>query len=237
MPVHLNGALCAMDALRDLAARRGLRVVEDCAQALLSRHPAGGAGTFGDAGVFSMSIAKLLVTGEGGFVAARDAALARRLRELRNHGVLALAGGRFERFGFNFRLTDVMAAMGLAQEAKLERKIAAVRAVHAYYTRELAGVPGVRVLESRVADGEVPLWTQVLCARRDAAAAFLAARGIQTRPFYPCLGDAVHLAQPGPFPHAERFAREGLTLPSGPDQPEENLARVVAALRAFAREA
>jgi perosamine synthetase len=234
--VHLNGAACDMAAINAIAAKHGLAVVEDAAQALGSRDAAGALGTQGDAGAFSMSIAKLIATGEGGFVATRDADRHARLLELRNQGVRSIAKNVFDGFGFNFRLTDMLAAMGLAQAAKLPAKIAAVKGLFGRYAEALADLPYLRMVDIRMADGEVPLWAIVLCSEREKMIDLLEQRGIQTRPVNPSLAASPHLENTGHFPNAERFCAAGLRIPSGPDQSPENLDRTIDALRDIAGE-
>ena len=163
---------------------------------------------------------KLVTTGEGGFVATADEARWRKLANLRNHGAAELKLNRFSEPGCNFRMTDMQAALGISQLAKLERRIAGVRRVQAYYREHLQDLPYLRLLEVRESDGELPLWAEVVCSERDRVAARLAEHGIEAKPFHPSLSDSPHLAATGEFPNARWFAAHGLTLPSGPDQPQ-----------------
>lgn len=232
--VHPNGRAADVAAIRAVAAEVGARVVEDCAQALFSRGADGWLGRSGDIAAYSLGITKLLTTGEGGFVATRDAELGDRLRRLRNHGVHAIAGNVFEMLGGNFRLTDLQAALGLAQLTRRAAKMAAVHQVYETYRAGLEGAAGVELLPVDVARGELPLWSEVLCQERSRVVAGLAQRGIASKPFHPCLAASPHVGDGRSFPQAERFAALGLTLPSGPDQSPSALAETIAALRALA---
>jgi len=223
--VHLNGCACEMAALRSF----GIPVIEDSAQAFCSRGPEGWLGTLGAAGTFSLSIAKLMTTGEGGFLVTNSYETAIAARRLRNQGVDAISDNVFAGFGFNFRLTDLQAAVGLAQFARLEQKIAAVRKIYQFYR---GSVPGLNLLPVDLDAGEVPLWTQARFRKRETMIARLAENGIQARPFTPCLADSPHLEASGDFPNARCFASEVLTLPSGPDQTQADLERVASTLRA-----
>ncbi|MBU0481262.1 MAG: DegT/DnrJ/EryC1/StrS family aminotransferase [Proteobacteria bacterium] len=222
--VHLNGCACDINGLR----RYGLPVIEDAAQAFCSRGPDGWLGTLGDAGAYSMSIAKIMTTGEGGFMVSNNRNTAGAARCLRNQGVEVIADNVFDRFGFNFRLTDIQAAIGLAQFAQLPRKIEAVRNVYRFY-RE--AVPGLHILPVDLDGGELPLWTQGVSSNRDFLISRLGEQGIQVRPFNPCLADSPQLEATGDFPNARRFAEQVFTLPSGPDQSGEDLEKVARALR------
>jgi dTDP-4-amino-4,6-dideoxygalactose transaminase len=228
---HLNGRCCDIEAIRAIATPRGISVIEDAAQAFCSKGPRGWLGTSAEAGAFSMGITKLMTTGEGGFVVTSDAAMNDRLTRMRNHGVIAIADNVFDGLGGNFRLTDLQAAVGLAQLGRLREKVEAVRRVYRFYAEAIADLTYIELLEVRVEDGELPLWVEALCTQRDRVISLLAERGIESKAFHPCLAASPHLGSNGRYPNAERFAELGLTLPSGPDQAEEDLHAVVAALR------
>jgi dTDP-4-amino-4,6-dideoxygalactose transaminase len=229
--VDLNGRACDVDAIRQIAADSGAAVIEDAAQAFRSKGPRGWLGTRAHLGAYSMGITKLITTGEGGFVVTADAAMYERLTKLRNHGVLAIADNVFDGLGCNFRLTDMQAAIGLAQLDRIEDKSDKLRRVYRFYEQGLKAIPGIELLEVRIEDGELPLWIEVLCDRRDEVLRRLSTRGIEAKAFHPCLGESAHLGNSGAYPNAQRFARTGLTLPSGPDQKQDDLEEVVAALR------
>jgi len=235
LPVHLNGTACDMAAIKDVAGRHGVKVVEDAAQAFTSRGPDGTLGTLADAGAFSMGITKLITTGEGGFVATADEEMDAKLRKLRNHGALVLADNVFDEFGLNFRFNDMLAAVALAQLDKVSEKIEALKRIRAFYCERLAGLAYIRLIDVRVDQGELPLWTEAVCSERDKVVALLRDRGIQAKPSHPCLADSPHLDAAGDFPNAAHFAEHGLVLPSGPDQPQSDLERVVEALHDVGR--
>jgi len=232
--VHINGAACDMAAVNSVAAKHGLKVIEDAAQAFASRNGSSPLGTQSHAGAFSTSIAKLIATGEGGFVATRDAHTHAELLKLRNQGVHSIAKNVFGCFGFNFRLTDMLAGMGLAQVARLPDKVVAVKALYTRYARELSDLHYLRMMDMHIGDGELPLWGIALCAEREKTVELLEERGIRTRPVNPCLSASPHLHNDGRFPNAERFCATGLRIPSGPDQSRDDIERTIHALRDIA---
>jgi len=234
--VHLNGASCDMGALRATCGQHGIALVEDAAQAFGSRNRDGWLGTQGRAGAFSMSIAKALTCGEGGFVAASDEDMGDRLARLRNQGTRAIAENRFDRFGFNFRLPDVLSSVAEVQLDKLDERLAGLRAARTFYRDALAELPFLRLVESRDEEGELPLWTEVLCADRDGVLEALRERGVEARAAPPCLADSPHIGAEGAFTNARFFARHTLILPSGPHQGEARLRRVADALRSLPAE-
>ncbi len=146
MPVHAFGLCANMDAINEIAARRAVPVLEDAACALGGTYGGRHAGTLGTAGVYSFHPRKIITTGEGGMITTNDDAVAERVAVLRAHG--AKRGELFMEFvdaGYNYRLSDVHAAIGLAQMAKIEQIVAGRRAAAAALSEHLAGIEGVRL--------------------------------------------------------------------------------------------
>ena len=228
--VHLNGRAADVGATREVAGRVGARVIEDCAQALCSHGTHGCLGGEGDLATFSLGITKLVTAGEGGFVATRDAQLGERLRRLRNHGTVSIAHNVFPEIGGNFRLADLQAAVALAQLERVDAKIAGVRRVYAAYRAGLRGLPWIDLVDVHVERGELPLWTEARAQRRDEVVRALRDHGVEAKPFHPCLAASPHLRDEGDFPRATSWAATGVTLPSGPDQPDAHIERTLRAL-------
>ena len=231
IPVHLNGRASNLDALLALGQRYGIPIIEDASQALACGGPLARLGTRGTMGCFSLSVAKLISTGQGGFVITRDRAIAQRLRKLRTHGLDSVLDARWEEPGFNFRFTDLQAAVGLAQLERLPARIEALRALHARYMSALAGHPQIKILPAGT-DG-FPLYVEALCPQREALLTHLEGAGIEARRFYPDLDRARYLHAPEPPRHSRRYEEQGVFLPSGPAQPEAAIEYTLAVLRAF----
>lgn len=236
VPVHLNGRLADMKAIYSLAKKHGILVIEDACQAIFSRFPDGGhagCGTGSFAGCYSFSIGKPVSCGQGGAVAVRDEETARRMILARTQGVGNVITAEWEMVGGNYRFWDLPAAVALTQLAAYEKNREAVVRLYQRYRDELAGNDKVRLLSAGFAEGEVPIYAECLCERRDDFLAFLAARDIQARPYYANLNTAPQFigANPGPYPNSDIYASQCLVLPSGPDQAEEDLEAVVAAVR------
>lgn len=231
LPVHLNGRAADMVRIREIAAARGIKVIEDAAQAMFSRSGQGCLGTLGDLGAFSMSVAKLITTGQGGFVAARDQETYERLQRLKNHGSIGSQPERYDRFGFNFKFTDILAGMGLRQLDRLAAKLERHRSLYRFYEQAIRDLPFLRMIEVNMGAGELPLWIEVYCSERKKVIGYLNEQGIFPRAFLPSLNEAEYLQDLGDFPNSIPFSIWGLTLPCGPDQPEEHLERTVKCLR------
>jgi perosamine synthetase len=250
MPVHIYGHPVNLDPLLALADRYGLAVVEDAAEAhgaeyLAHRNEEGRAwrrcGSFGDLSCFSFYANKLLTTGEGGMVVTDDDALAARLRSLRNLGFHP--GRRFhhDELGFNLRLTNLQAALGVAQLTRMEEIVARKREIGRRYGEQLADVEGLQMQAERPWAHSV-FWMVGLVLDEetglDAArfAELLFERNVETRPFFLGMHEQPALHRLGLFvgeryPVSERLARQGLYLPSGVALTDEQLDAVCEAVR------
>ncbi|MBU6429714.1 MAG: DegT/DnrJ/EryC1/StrS family aminotransferase [Cyanobacteria bacterium REEB65] len=240
LPVHLYGQPVDMGPLRELAQRRGIAIVEDCAQAIGSTWaPAGGdprkTGTIGTIGCFSFFPTKNLgAAGDGGMCVTADPALAERLRMLRSHGWKSKYYQ--EVLGVNSRLDEIQAAILRVKLPYLESWNADRRRIAARYDRLLASLPGVAT--PGTLPDTLPVFHQytVRVRDRDRVAGELKAAGIETQVYYPY---PLHLLPihaglgktAGAYPEAERACREVLSLPMFPELAELEQDRVVAALR------
>jgi perosamine synthetase len=237
MPVHLYGQTADMGPLTAIAGRAGLSVVEDAAQAHGAAYEGRGAGAFGT-GCFSFYATKNVTTGEGGMITTADDALADRLRVLRNQGMRA----RYEYLvaGHNYRMTDLHAAVGLPQVARIGDIAARRRRNAARLTAGLADVAGLRL--PRELPGRSHVWHQYTVllpesADRDSVVAELAAGGVGTGVYYPrtvfdhdCFRKDPRVV-PGDVPVAASVARRCLSLPVHQHLADDELDTVVDRVR------
>jgi perosamine synthetase len=240
MAVHMYGHPADMDPLIEIAQRHHLSIIEDAAEAHGAEYKGRRCGSLGDLACFSFYANKIITTGEGGMVLARDERLAARLRSERN--LAFLPGRRFlhEELGHNYRLTNVQAAIGCAQLDTVEERIARKRRLGQRYTERL----------QHLAQLELPVeepwarnvyWVYGIVLRDDVPmdaaelAARLRAQGVETRPFFLGMHEQPVFRRRGLFaedhhPVAERIARRGLYLPSGLTLTDAQMDEVCAAL-------
>jgi perosamine synthetase len=241
MAVHIYGHPVDMDPLLDIAGRHGLRVIEDAAEAHGAEYRDRRAGSFGDSSCFSFYANKLVTTGEGGMLLVDDDRLADHARSLRNLGFQAHRRFLHAELGFNFRLTNLQAALGLAQVDRIDEIVARKRRIGQAYTDRLSEMPGIE-LQVQQPWARGVYWMYGLVVREETgldAAAFaqrLKQRGIDTRPFFVGMHEQPALRERGLFdgesyPVAERIARQGLYLPSGLGLDEGQIDRVCRAVR------
>lgn len=220
--VHLFGHPAEMDAIRRIARKHNLFVIEDAAEAHAAIYRHRTAGNLADLAAFSFYGNKIISTGEGGMVTTNDDTLAARVRQLHGQGYDSQRRYWFPVIGYNYRMTNLCAAIGLAQIENLDWHIARRHEVAAWYKEFLDDSPFVlRQREQPHARHAYWIFAVTLTDRvrlsRDEVAAKLADEGIETRPvFYPMhtLPPYAHLAASGDFPVAEKLAERGLCLPT-----------------------
>ena len=236
MPVHLYGLMADMGPLEAIAARHGLTIIEDAAQAHGATYAGRKAGTFGPA-MFSLYATKNLMTGEGGFATTDDDALADRIRLYRNHGMHV----RYyhDSLGTNFKPTDLAAALGLAQLPRLDERTERRRRNAARLTAGLTGY-----LTPAVPTGREHVWHQYTMrfpGERQLVIDGLAERGVGTLIYYPVPTHRQAYLQafmPGAadlhLPVTDRLSAEVLSIPVRPNLTDEELDQVIAAVREVA---
>jgi perosamine synthetase len=243
LPVHIFGYPADLPAFEGLAERHGLGIVEDACEALGARHADGTAvGGRGHPAVFGFYANKQLTTGEGGMITLGDQALKQRIDSERNQGRAPDMGWLdHDRLGFNYRLSDIACALGLAQLERLGDMLAARGRVAGLYREALGEIAGLELpCEDRGADtrGWFVFVVQVPHGvDRDGTVRALAELGVQSKPYLP----AIHLMsfyrerfghREGEFPVCEEVAARSLALPFFPEMTEGQVARVGEALEA-----
>jgi dTDP-4-amino-4,6-dideoxygalactose transaminase len=247
--VHYLGIPCDMPAIRALADRHGLWVVEDCALSVGARFDGVHTGLVGDAGTFSFYPVKHLTTGEGGMFVTRHADVAERVRRLRAFGVDRTHAERtvpgmydVPTLGLNYRMSELQAALGRAQLRRAPRMLAHRARTFAHMREALRDVEGLRVVDATDPRAESAHYCMSvvlegpLAARRGEVVAGMAAAGVGTSIYYPqpvprmgYYRDRYGWAD-GSFPAAEELSDASVALPVGPHVGEADAARIAAAL-------
>jgi perosamine synthetase len=234
--VDLYGHPADMNALGELAATHNLVVVEDAAEALGAVYRGRPAGGLGLLGVLSFYGNKLITTGEGGAVLVDDPALADRARLLRDHAMDPNRRYWHGEIGFNYRITNMQAALGVAQLERLDEFLQRKREIAAVYRAGLQDVPGVTLQEE--ADWATSSWWMTTLridpahgVDREEVAARLRVDGVDSRPAFVPLHLLPHLRQEGALPVAEAVGSEGLSLPSSTSLTDSELAWVIGSVR------
>ncbi|HEY69437.1 MAG TPA: DegT/DnrJ/EryC1/StrS family aminotransferase [Anaerolineae bacterium] len=228
LPVHLYGCMCDMDSIEAIAERHELKIIEDACQAVGATHKGRLAGSIGT-GTFSLYATKNVMSGEGGMITTGDRDLAQQCRMMRNHGMQR----RYyhDMLGYNFRMTDLHAAIGLAQMAKLDAFTQRRRENAAYLSERITSV-----ITPKVPEGFEHVWHQYTVRitdgrDRDTAIKRLADAGIGTGVFYPVpvhmQGYMRELVGDVSLPVSERLAKEVFSLPVHPQLSKADLEKIV----------
>jgi perosamine synthetase len=220
IPVHLYGMVADMSRIMGLARDYKLWVLEDAAEAQGAKHKMQSVGSLGDVGIFSFFGNKIITTGEGGMVTTDRDDLAEKMRILRNQGMSTSRRYWFEEIGFNYRMTNIQAAIGLAQLERAKKTLEERNAISQIYRNALSPImSSIRFLSPR--DSSTPVvWLETLMfpraneQSRDALMVELGRRGIETRPiFYPLTSMPLYKTSSS-FPVAEWSSERGINLPT-----------------------
>ena len=240
IPVHLYGHPVDMDPLLALAAEHGIDVVEDAAEAHGARYKGRRVGALGRIGAFSFYGNKIITTGEGGMVVTNDATLAERAAFLRDHAMDPRRRYYHPEIGFNYRMTNIQAAIGCAQLEQADVILSRRKAIAAAYEAGLTGIAGLTRPPAEYWAETVYWMYSVLVEpafglEREAVRAGLRARGIDSRPFFVPLHEQPPYRVDAPFPVATALGAKGINLPSGTGLLPLEIAAVCDALRELAR--
>lgn len=245
IPVHLYGLPADMDALEAIAAPRGIALIEDAAESLGAAHRGRPTGSVGRVGCFSFFGNKMLTTGEGGMVVTNDPGLARRMRLYRDHGMDPTRRYWHLDVGFNYRMTNLQAAVGVAQLERFAVLLDRKRRIAAAYAAMLGGDEEL-TLQAGFDDRESSHW--IVCvllpshlteADRDETIRRLAFQGIETRPvFYPLhrMPPYRRFAEGRSFPVSDRVGALGICLPSSVTLDTGAIDEISQALRSVIRD-
>lgn len=242
LPVHVFGLPCDMEPILEAAQAFNLHVIEDACEALGATYQGQPAGTFGDAGVFAFYPNKQMTTAEGGMVVTNDARIARICRSLRNQGRDESAAWlRHAYLGYNYRLSELHCALGLAQLERIGASLAAREQVATRYARMLDGIPQIALPCDT--SGRQRSWFVYAIRLLDPSASILRRkliaglreRGIACQTYFPAIHHQPYFrevpAAPRPLPETERAAKSCLALPFFPSMTEHDVDQVCAAVR------
>jgi perosamine synthetase len=239
MPVHLYGHPCDMDPLVELARARTLFVVEDCAEALGALYKGKHVGAFSDVATYSFYGNKTVTSGEGGMVTTRNQTLHERLMHLKGQGLALYREYWHDVIGYNYRMTNICAAIGLAQLERVESLLQRKRAIAQWYREELKELPVVAQPEKD--DVRHSYWMVSILVdaeHRDPLRSHMAKSGIETRPlFSPVHTMPMYARKYEHHPVAEDLARRGVNLPSWPDLEQGTVRDVCACIGSYFKSA
>ena len=227
MPVHLYGQACDMLKVMRFAKEHNLRVLEDCAEGLGTKWESKRVGTFGDAAAFSFFGNKTITTGEGGMIIFKDRATCSLAKELRDHGMSPKKKYWHEKVGYNYRMTNMQAALGVAQLERLDEIVEAKKMIGMRYINMLSGCDEIELLPKTNSRVENSFWLFTIILKDKINKGFIIESmknvGIEVRPvFYPLhmMPPYKNCKRPDKLDKSEWASKNGLSLPSSVDLTE-----------------
>lgn len=219
IPVHLYGQPCEMDALLKICRRRNLFMIEDCAEAHGARYGGKRVGGFGDIGCFSFYGNKVITTGEGGMCVVNSEELAHKMRILRDHGMSRHKKYWHDVIGYNYRMTNLQAAIGVAQIERIDEILKKRSRIEDEYRKVFAGLKGFQMQRNNLPGRDKITWLVcVLLAQgynRDRYMKQLSRNGVETRPFfYPLSCMDIYKKYSFSSAHSRSISRRGINLPT-----------------------
>ena len=239
IPVHLHGHPCDMNAMMEIASRHNLYVIEDAAEAHGAEYMGRKVGSLGHISCFSFYGNKIITTGEGGMCLTNDKELAEKIRILRDHGMNPVKRYWHDVVGFNYRMTNLQAALGLAQLGKIERFIEKKRKIAKIYAEELSSIEGI-TLHPEMPWAKCIYWLYSILidnkktkTARDELAKKLEENGIETRNFFYPLHEMPIYRKYANFtyPVSSKISKQGLNLPSSVKLSEEDVKYIARKIR------
>ncbi|GAA3511493.1 dTDP-4-amino-4,6-dideoxygalactose transaminase [Streptosporangium album] len=223
MPVHVYGRRCDMDAIMNVAYEYNLRVVEDSAEAI-------GVRPVGDVACFSLYANKIITAGEGGVCVTDSERLARQMTHLRGMAFTKEHNFIHKKLAYNFRMTNMQAAVALAQLERIEEILDIRKRIESHYDQGLDGIDGITLMPPR----DVLWMYDIRAERREELREFLADSGIETRVFFQPMSRQPMYFDPGwTSLNAARYAADGLYLPTDPALSESDQDFVIGKIREF----
>ncbi len=237
IPVHVTGRACQMQKILNIANKYKLQIVEDAAEALMSKHNGKFLGTIGDLGCFSFSPNKTITTGQGGLVVTNNDKLHLELKKLKDHGRSKRGTGGddiHESVGFNFKFTNLQAAVGLGQLTKLLSRIKKQKQINRIYKENLKKLTEVNLFNFTAE--EIPQWTDVFVRKRNELDQYLTSKNIHCRRFwFPIHRQAPYIKKDKNFPVSSRLSYQALWLPSAFTLNEKEIVTVCKEIKSFYR--
>lgn len=235
IPVHMGGRGADLIKINQIARKYKIKVIEDACQALGSKNSLGLLGTKSFASYFSLSVAKIISSGQGGFIATNNKNFYKRLILLRTHGVKnILRVEKWGQLGFNFKYTDIQASIAINEFGEITKRKKRLVEIYKTYFNAFKNYKFIKIIPVDLSIGEIPLYVEALCKNRKNLLNFLYKNKIDCRAFYPSIHTAYYLnSHSNSFVNSEKFSKYGFYLPSGPTLKKEEQYRIINLIKKY----
>ncbi len=225
--VNINGRNTNINFIKNIIRGKNIKIIEDASQAMGSKNGKHFIGTKSFCSFFSLSVAKSISTGQGGFITTNNNKFAKELRLRRTHGVININYvDSFPMLGFNFRYNDILASIGLVQLKKISQRKKKLIYIYNIYKKYLTN-PDFKIIPVDILRGEIPVYIEYLVRKKIKYIKYLNMNGIEIRSFYPDISQAKYLNLKNPNNNKSIYAKEGVYLPCGPAQKINDIKKVI----------
>ena len=231
--VHLNGRACDVYKIKKIIKKKNIFIIEDSAQAFFSKNGNKYLGTYGDIGCFSFAMTKILPTGQGGLIVTNKKNLFEKIKLIKNHGVVDNFTEKWERPGFNFKFSDILASIGISQFSKIEKRKTKLINLYLLYKKLTKNLKDIRIIDVNIKNGEVPLYIEAFVNKKKEFLKFMNSKGVQIRPLPPNLSEVDYFEKRMKFSNSFEYVNKGIYLPCGPDQKFDDIRKVVNLIKNF----
>ena len=230
IPVHINGHIACTKKLSAKLHEKGIFIIDDACQAFMSGSPGDYAGNNADMACYSTGITKMVASGQGGFVTTRNESLYLKMKKLKTQGLDSVFVRKdYKVAGLNLKMSDILASIALIQLDKIKSKMEHMWEIYNQYVQELNEVDGIQFIPRQ--ENELPWMTYIMCKNRSEIKRIMEENGLVVREIGDCLHRASYLEARDKYKHSGKFEEQILALPSGPDQPMENVLKVCKILK------
>ena len=231
--VHLGGRTCDVNFFKRLCKKKKIYLIEDAAQAFMSKSNNYYVGTKSDIGCFSLGPTKLLNTIFGGFCTTNSREFYKKLKLTRNHGVINNFTSKWNQLGFNFKYSDIQSKIGLYELKKIKIKISSAKKIYELYNKKIVQNKYFKLIKVNVKKGEIPIYVEAICKNKNKFINFMSKNKIEIRRMLPSINKAKYIFNNKIFINSKIFDKYGIFLPCGPDQNIKDIAIVSKKINEF----
>ena len=239
IPVHVSGRGSNIKKLKKFASKYKIKLVEDAAEGFMSKIDRKYLGTFGDLGCFSFSPPKIITTGQGGVVVTNNTKLYKKILELKNQGRVGFSNGGEDKYasvGFNFKFTNIQSALGISQLKSIFQRKQKLIKIYKLYKKHISENSNLKLLKFDITKGEVPLWTDIYCKKRNKLHKFLLDNGFECRLFWHPINYCKPYKQSFKGLENSLYLKEKLMwLPSSLSMSDKNIIKISKLINTFSK--
>ena len=233
--VHIGGRACEMKKILKIAKNKKIKIIEDTAQAFGSKYDNKNLGTYGDIGCFSLSMAKTITSGQGGFLVTNKSELFEKIKKIKNNGLIDVMDIKnYGELGLNFKYTDIAASILLTELKRFKMYSRKMVNLYNLYKKDIISSSSFYVLDINLKKGELPQYIEIICKKRNEYIKYMSKYNIQCRKFYPSMSNSKFAnSYTKKKLNDDLFSKNGVFLPAGTHQKLSDIKKVISLTNTF----